>query len=104
VSGKDFIFAYTGLNKLISTMTSLQQPQEERGELTSSSNGVMMSEKSRNGTSGDVNGPGVTDQTVDIHQARGDKKPGELSEKVEDVPPNGGYGWVIVACIATING
>jgi hypothetical protein len=27
----------------------------------------------------------------------------ELNEKKEDVPPNGGYGWVCVACIATIN-
>ncbi|KAF2636969.1 MFS general substrate transporter [Massarina eburnea CBS 473.64] len=26
-----------------------------------------------------------------------------LDVKVEDVPPNGGYGWVCVACIATIN-
>ena len=28
----------------------------------------------------------------------------QSNEKVEDVPPNGGYGWVCVACIATING
>ncbi|CAI6249577.1 unnamed protein product [Periconia digitata] len=27
----------------------------------------------------------------------------ETREKVEDVPPNGGYGWVCVACVATIN-
>jgi hypothetical protein len=27
----------------------------------------------------------------------------DLQEKTEDVPPNGGYGWVCVACIATIN-
>jgi hypothetical protein len=27
----------------------------------------------------------------------------ELNEKLVDVPPNGGYGWVCVACIATIN-
>lgn len=26
------------------------------------------------------------------------------SEKKEDVPPNGGYGWVCIACCAIING
>ncbi|KAF1974946.1 MFS general substrate transporter [Bimuria novae-zelandiae CBS 107.79] len=42
-----------------------------------------------------VNGEGVEN---------GQAKEQSLSEgKKEDVPPNGGYGWVCVACIATIN-
>lgn len=32
------------------------------------------------------------------HQAKGTEE-----ERISDVPPNGGYGWVCVAACATIN-
>lgn len=39
------------------------------------------------------------DEDVGVAQVEGRG----VGEKVEDVPPNGGYGWVCVACVATIN-
>ena len=56
----------------------------------------------------DVEREGDENQKYDGDLERQDLESAERSEdaideKNEDVPPNGGYGWVCVACIATIN-
>jgi hypothetical protein len=38
---------------------------------------------------------------------RGEEEPEperQWDEKKEDVPPNGGIGWLMIACVSTING
>ena len=89
-------------------MTKLQPLDVENGDVDGERHERSLatiggSEKSRddfpkaNGTAlnhGRVDGGSDKEENGDIQ---------ELSEKKEDVPPNGGYGWVCVACIATIN-
>ena len=61
------------------------------------------SEKSRvshEGVNGAALSHGDADRRVDEDEIGHEQ---ELTEKKEDVPPNGGYGWICVACIATIN-
>lgn len=45
---------------------------------------------------------GISEQNGGEEVTEDDMEP-RPEEKVEDSPPNGGYGWVMVACIATIN-
>ena len=62
---------------------------------TNTPNGPLRSDMSRISVDRGVNG--------EVEGSEPAKEQG-LSEKEKDVPPNGGYGWVCVACVATING
>ena len=46
----------------------------------------------------------VSEKSIDANGATDTVLGGDqMKEKEVDVPPNGGYGWVCVACVATIN-
>jgi hypothetical protein len=46
---------------------------------------------------------GLEGVDVDDDVESADRGEDVIDEKKEDVPPNGGYGWVCVACVSTIN-
>ncbi|KAF2691373.1 MFS general substrate transporter [Lentithecium fluviatile CBS 122367] len=93
-------------------MTNIQPRDVEKEDFGDkkterASRGLAGSEKSRDSLGG-INGDALSNSDVDAQVARedGGEESGpeqESGEKKEDVPPNGGYGWVCVACIATIN-
>ncbi|KAF1956299.1 hypothetical protein CC80DRAFT_504870 [Byssothecium circinans] len=88
-------------------MTNVQ-PSEgiaKEEKVGSTGNGFAMSEKSSKSYEEGIAAQ-LSDEQADSQVARGgeEQEQEQLSEKVEDVPPNGGYGWVCVACIAIING
>lgn len=66
-------------------------------------NGYAVSARSGKGSVG-LDGPQLDDEDANGQMEENEQgQEQELSEKPVDVPPNGGYGWVCVACCATIN-
>lgn len=86
-------------------MTTARENEDFGG--TKGEQGVAASEKSTNSLDG-VEESVLSHEAAEAAVARGhdEEEQGletDVNEKVEDVPPNGGYGWVIIASIATIN-
>jgi hypothetical protein len=100
-----------GYLDLSRSMTNIQPPDIEEENFgkkeTGRASSIVGSQKSRSSLKA-VNEAALSDGeakrvvATENDEARNGHEQ-ELNEKIEDVPPNGGYGWVCVACIATIN-
>jgi hypothetical protein len=87
-------------------MTTVRSQHDENEELGDEkerqlSDGVKRPQKSRESlVAADGTASSNSDLSAHVDENEQDQ---ELQEKKADVPPNGGYGWVCVACVATIN-